>query len=93
MRAQEVMQHMQQRSHVRAVAGGLRSTDIVHDHCTDALRTAICHQQILGQLCRCDLGDVLMLGNCEHFLLRETAQTQTVFERDHVKCPCIQKTH
>ena len=83
MGAQEVMQHVQKREHVVAVATRLARADIVDDHVPDLVGAMLLARQILAKGRGRDFGDVLVLGDGEHFLFGEAAKGQTVFKGDH----------
>lgn len=70
---QEMMQHMQQRKHVRPVPAPLRLADVVDDHVSDMLNAIFLLQQILRERCGGNFGDVLVLRDGENLFLGQAA--------------------
>ena len=65
------------------IAVELGLPNIVDNHVPDFFAAMLLRQEILGECCRIDFGEVFMLGNGEHFLLSQTAERNTIFKRDH----------
>lgn len=83
VRLQEMVQHVQESQHVIAVAAGLARAHVVDDHVPDLVAAMLLAGQVLGKGRGRDLGDVLVLGDGEHFLFGEATEGQAVLERDH----------
>jgi hypothetical protein len=83
MRFEEVVQHMEQRPCMPHIATPLRLANIVPDHISNAYAPAILGQKILGQ-CRSNFRKVFVLGNREHLLLGQPAESDAVFQRNHI---------
>jgi hypothetical protein len=83
VRAQEVMQHVQERPYMRAVAALLASPDVIDDHVADTIFAVLLAGEIFGESGGGDFGDVLVLGDREHFLFRHAAKGQAIFKSNH----------
>src|SRR5262245_63649626 len=83
MRLEEVVQDMQQGERVRLVPDGLGVPDIVHDHVADLLAAVLVAHEVLGERGRGDLRQVLVLGDGEHLLLGQAAESDAVVKCDH----------
>ncbi len=69
------------------VSTALRHSNIFDNHIPNDLTAVIARQQILSER-RCgDLGQMLVLGDCEYLLLGQTAQADAIFQRDHEPKP------
>ena len=87
-----MMQHVQQRQNVRLIPTLLRCVNIVHNHVSDFFSAVLVVQEVLGKSRRSDLRQVFVLGDCEHLLLAQAAQTNAVLQRDHATNPEIAPT-
>jgi len=68
---------------VVAIATRLARADIVDDRVPDLVGAMLLARQILAKGRSRDFGDMLVLGDGEHFLFGEAAKGQTVFKNDH----------
>lgn len=83
IRLEEMMQHMEKRADMLAVSPALRLTYIVYDDVANCLGPVRPAEQILCIGGGCDLRQVLMLRNGEHFLLGKPAKGNAILQRDH----------
>jgi hypothetical protein len=83
VRAQKVMQHVQKRPHMSAVASLLAYADVVDDHVADAIFAVLLAGEIFSERSGGDFGDVLVLGDGEHFPFGQTAKGDAIFKSNH----------
>lgn len=85
MLQREIAQHELETQLAYPVAARMCQGDVVADHCLDAQLAARRAHQVIAELSGCDLGDVLVLGNGQHFIFGEIAQREAVFEAKHAR--------
>jgi hypothetical protein len=83
MRLKEMMQHMEKRADMLAISPALRLTYIIYDDVANCLGPVRPTEQILCICGSCDLRQMLMLCDCEHFLLGKSAKGYAILQRDH----------
>jgi hypothetical protein len=83
MRREEMAQRHEKPARVLPVAACQSCTNFVSENAPDLLRTMLLTKQVLCKGCRCDRGNMLVLGNGQYFFLRQAAHGDAVFERDH----------
>lgn len=71
VRSQKMVQHMQQRTDVVAVAAPLRVENVVDDHPANLFRAMALMDEVLRVSDSRHLRHVLMLGDGKDFLLRQ----------------------
>src|SRR6516164_7742917 len=65
-----------------------RAPNVVNNHVANAFAAVLLRQQVLRQSSCGNFGKVLVLDNCEHLLLGQAAESDAIFERDHVTIYC-----
>jgi hypothetical protein len=74
---------MEQGQNVLLVSAALRHPNIFDNHISNDLTPMLAGQQVLSERCCGDLGQMFVLGNSEYLLLRQAAQANAIFQRDH----------
>jgi hypothetical protein len=79
------MQDMEQGQHMLPLAAKLGLPNIVNYHVPNLFASVVLGQKILGER-RCgDFGEVFVLGNGEHLLFGQAAESDAILERNHVR--------
>lgn len=79
----EMVQHMEQNTHMVPVAPGLRCADIIDDHSPDRLIPVRLMRQVVAIGSRHAFRHMFVLGDRENLLLAEITHADNIIERYH----------
>src|SRR5688500_12055057 len=79
----EIAQHELERELARVITDGARLRDVVTDDGLDAALALGCVHEVVAELGRGDLRDVLVMRDGEHLVFREIAKGEAVFQAKH----------
>lgn len=81
---QEMVEHVEEFEDMRLVSTSLGCPNVVNDHVADRIQPFLGIRQIAGEASGNDLGHMLVLGNCQDFLLTQAAHPDAVLQTNHL---------
>ena len=88
MRAQKMMQNMQQVLYMGAIPTLTRPSDVVHNHVANDIGASGSARQIFGEPAGYGLGHMFVLGDRQNFFFGQTAEGNAILQTDHDELVC-----
>jgi hypothetical protein len=85
VRLEKMVQDVQQSQHMLPVAPDLGLPNIVDNHVSNSFASVVLRQEVLSERRRCYFGKVFMFSNGKHFLIGQAAESDAIFQRNHVR--------